>query len=321
MAATGASLREKAARRISPLFFLAAIGAFLLAFAGVSCNTDTARTLLGSGGQAFGATAAQAQEAQACLDALTGYNLATYSGADLAFGAAPTVASSAPAACAQGDSGLRPAAGGADQWKVGMQRLELIGLIVAAVGALLSIVFFVRSPRARVRSLLTAVVAAAGIALVVFAKLQADKAITDRIAANSAGATPRNVPFAINVADYINVNPGPGFWMAVSALGVTLLLNLAAALRPHSRPARVGAIGPAPGASRSDTVESMQEQPATGPGVTPEERPDVERQQPQPGAEPQAPVPPLQPGPWPGAPNPSGDPPGAPEPPAPHVPG
>ena len=233
MAAADASLTEKTARRISPLFFLAAVGAFFLAFAGVSCNTSTAKTLLGGASQALGGNPAQAQQANACLDALNGYNLATYSGADLAFGNAPTVASSAPAPCNEAGNGSfnpsssKPAAG-----RLGIQPLELIGLIVAAAGALLTIAFFIRSPRARVRSLLTALVAAAGVALLIIGQLQAAKAITDKIASTSSNST-SSLPVSINVSDYLNVNPALGFWIAVAVLGVAVLFNLLAAAVPY----------------------------------------------------------------------------------------
>lgn len=309
MAEVDASLPEKAARRISPLFFLAAVGCFFLAFAGVSCNTSAAKTLIGGAGQALGGNQAQTQQARACLDALNGYNLATYSGTDLAFGNAPTAASSAPAACTQASGGSFSPSGSGNpaQGKLGMQPFELIGLIVIAVGALLSIVFFVRSPRARIRAVITSLLAAAGVALVVVAQFQAAKAVTDKIAASSSGAS-SSLPISINVSDYVNVNPAIGLYLVVGVLGVVVLLNLLAAAAP-----------PPP---RSDSVGPMSEQPPTGPGVTPEERPDLERQQPQPGTEAPTPIPPpIRPGTWPGAPDQGGTPPGAPEPPAPHVPG
>lgn len=239
-----ASITEKSARRISPLFFAAAIAGFFLTFAGVSCNTTTAKTLIGSAGQGFGANPAQVTKTNQCLDALNGYNFATYTGINLAFGTTPSLSSSAPAAC-QGinPSGSTQTTSDADQAKVGMQPPELIGLIVVALGLLASLVFFVRSPGSRPRALITTLLAAAGVALVVVGQTQISKAVTDKIAGITQSQT-ANSPFQFNISDYLNVNPGAGFFIVVAVLGVALILNLFAAVAPAGGDGRLAAATP-----------------------------------------------------------------------------
>ncbi len=245
MAADAPSVAERSARRISPLVFAAAIVGFFLAFAGVSCNTSAAKALLGGTAQSLGGSSSQTAKAGQCLDALNGYNLATYTGIDLAFGGSPSVSTRGPAACEAVNPSSQASTSRPEQGRVGAQPVELIALVAIAVGLLVSGVFVIRSPGSRARALITLLLSAAGLALVVIAQLQAGRVITDRVASASAGAGQSTPIGGINLSDYLNVNPGIGFFITTGALGLTLLLNLFAAALPRSRaPEPPGALGP-----------------------------------------------------------------------------
>ena len=70
---------------------------FFLAFAGVSCNTDAAKSGLQVTVGAAGVTGADAAAIDNCLDSLKGENVVSYSGWALVFGKDPTITSLPPA--------------------------------------------------------------------------------------------------------------------------------------------------------------------------------------------------------------------------------
>src|SRR5207248_9272106 len=125
----------------------------------------------------------------------------------------------------------------------GIQPLDLIALIVVALGLLVTLVFFIRSPASRPRALITTLLAAAGVALIVIGQTQIAKAVTDKIAGITQSQTASS-PFQFNISDYLNVSPGAGFFIVVAVLAVALILNLFAAVVPAGGPGRVAAATP-----------------------------------------------------------------------------
>jgi hypothetical protein len=296
--ADGNAVVEQSARRISPLLFMAALIGFFLTFTAVSCDSNTAKPLLATA-QGFGGDPRQIARINACVDALNNFDLADYSGLNLAVGGKPTVASEPPSGCRELSGVPAPSNVNSSQARLDLQPAELVALILTAIGILLTIVYFVRSPRSPVRALTTAGVAGIALALVLVEQLSFVAGVFDEKVTAVIGPQLASLPVRVNLGDYFNVAPGAGFVVAVVALALAMVWNLSAAV--------LGAGGDSP--------------PPTGPGVTPEEKPDP-GPSPQPGSEPTPPISiPAQPPPWPGSPGERRGPPGTPEPPPPHAPG
>jgi hypothetical protein len=229
-----AHVLDRSSKALSPLLFAAAALCFLLPFAGVSCNTATARTVI----DRFSSSAEGAQLAQtnACLDALNGFNLATYSGLNLALGTAPTTPTNPPSECRP----LTPAASAsaaalpASDAKLNPQPLVIAGGVGVIGGLLLSLLLIGRK---RGRASLAAGAAGAAVALLIVAQLLAPIQITDKLASSATAATPVPAGLGINLAQYFTVNWAAGAFIVVALLAVALLLNLAAAIAGASEAA------------------------------------------------------------------------------------
>jgi hypothetical protein len=232
--------KDPAARLVSPFFLILAGLCFLLPFAGVSCNTTTARTFIDSfpgaaqslGGQGSGGPSAR--QVDACLNALGGFSFYTYNGVDLVAGSDPTVASpsSEPAACASlsssaSSSGVSTSPGAsAHQVNVGVQPLFLVALAAILAGLLLGLF------RYAARGLVVAVSAGAGIILLLVASSTLSSAVLDRLGAaissgeGQAGGSAASLPPGIDLSSFFSVSLGLGLILAIVALAVVVLYNL-----------------------------------------------------------------------------------------------
>jgi hypothetical protein len=238
--------------------FVAAALCFLLPFAGVSCNTTTARGVINSFGSSSGG--AQLAQTNACLDALNSFNLATYSGLNLALGTAPSTASSAPAECRTltPSTSASAAALPANDAKLGPQPLVIAGGVAVIAALVLSLLLIGRQ-----RSRVLLVMSAAGVAaaLLIVAQLLAPKQITEKLGSAATTATPVPAGLSINFADYFNVHWAIGAFLVIALLAVALSLNLAAVI------ARTGAAATAPEAfGPAPSPAPWQPPPAPPPG-------------------------------------------------------
>lgn len=229
-----AIVEERTVRRISPLFFVAGIVCFFFTFAGVSCNTDAAKTTLkgleGIGGAAGGPNAASIDK---CVNALQGVSIATYSGFNLVFGSSPSITSS-PAACPKNTTTSLPGGGtlaSASQVNIGVQPLEVVAFAAIALGLLVSEFGFFALLRAPLRGVITTLLAVLGLVMLVIEQAHLQGAITDKIASVTAGAGS-----TFNIASYFQVNNEVAYYAALAVLGVGALYNAVSAFFSTSGP-------------------------------------------------------------------------------------
>jgi len=229
-----AVIGEPGARRVSPFLFLVVILTFFLAFAGVSCNATATKSAIGSIDASEGVSAAQAAQVNACIDALGGLNILTYSGWQLVFGKDPVIGS-VPAACNQNN------AAGADtsSANIGAQLLAVLGLVSVFLGLLFGLAGALGSLAARSRALVTAVFGAGAGALLVLDQIH----VRDVILAKIASSEGSNVP-GVDPATLFNVNPGIGLVVALVILAIAVLYNLAALIAPQAPPVTVASLEP-----------------------------------------------------------------------------
>lgn len=219
---------EPGARRVSPLLLLLVILSFFLVFAGVSCNTATTRSAIGSIEASQGVSAAETAQVNACIDGLSGVNILTYSGWQLAFGKDPVIGS-VPAACNQSTA----AATDTSAANIGPQLLAILGLISVFLALVFAIAGVLGLLAARVRALITAAFAAAAGALLIVDQLHLGDVLHAKIA-SSQGSSATGV---LGIASLFNVNPGIGLVVALVILALAVLYNLAALIvTPASEP-------------------------------------------------------------------------------------
>jgi hypothetical protein len=236
-------LGEPGARRISPFLFLLVVACFFLAFAGVSCNTDAAKSGLQSlaGGQ--GVSGADAGAIESCLDSLKGVNVVTYSGWALVFGRNPTIAS-LPPAC---DTGTAVTASDAAQVNIGPQLLGILGLVTVGLALLCAIAGAFGVARGRSRAVAAVTFGAGSIALLVLDQWHVHDVLVAKIAASAGSSVP-----GFNVTTYFTINPGVGLVIAVILLAVAVLYNICALIIGDAR--APGAVPPAPDTGATSPV-------------------------------------------------------------------
>jgi hypothetical protein len=218
---------EPGARRASPFLLLLVILTFFLAFAGVSCNTTATRSAIQSIDASEGVSAAQAAQVSACINALDGINILTYSGWQLAFGKDPVIGS-VPAPCNQGN------AAGADtsSANIGPQLLAVLALVSIGLALLVALAGGIGLLSGRSRAFATAVFAAGAGALLLLDQLHVHDVLLAKISSSQGSSVP-----GLDAASLFNVTPGPGLLVALVILGLVVLYNVSAFI--------VGA-GPAP---------------------------------------------------------------------------
>jgi hypothetical protein len=220
-----ALLGEAGARRVSPFLLLLVILSFFLAFAGVSCNTATTKSTIGSIAASQGTSAAESAQVNACIDALDGVNILTYSGWQLAFGRDPVIGS-VPVACNQSNA----AATDTSSANIGPQLLAILGLVALVLALVIAIAGVLGLLAARTRALITAVLGAAAGALLIVDQLHVHDVLLAKIASSEGSSAP-----GIDVASLFNINPGIGLVVAVVVLALAVLYNLAALIAVPAR--------------------------------------------------------------------------------------
>jgi hypothetical protein len=236
-------LGEPGARRVSPFLFLLVVVCFFLAFAGVSCNTDAAKSGLQSLSGAQGVSGAGAGAIDTCLDSLKGVNVVSYSGWALVFGKDPTVAS-LPAAC---DTGTAVTASDAAQVNIGPQLLGILGLVAVALALLCAIAGAFGVARGRSRAFAAMIFGTGSIALLVLDQLHVHDVLLSKIAASAGSSVP-----GFNATTYFNVNPGVGLVIAVILLALAVLYNIGALIIGDAPAA--SALAPAPDVGSTSPV-------------------------------------------------------------------
>ena len=229
---TASIIEERTVRRLSPFFFIGAVICFFFVFAGVSCNTDSARTTLH--GLERNPAGASAETIDHCVTALHGYTIATYSGFSLVFGASPTVVTTSPPGCPPNAISALPGGGSVTsgtQVNIGLQPLALAAFVAVAIGVLVTEFGFFGLLRAPFRGVLTTLLAVAGIVTLVIEQAHLQGAITAKIGSVTAG-----VGATFNVASYFVVSNEPAYYVALALLGVAALYNLVSAFFVVSGP-------------------------------------------------------------------------------------
>lgn len=225
---TATIIEERTVRRLSPFFFIGAIICFFFTFAGVSCNTDAARTTLhGLEGLGGNTNTANSATIDRCVTALQGYTIATYSGFNLVFGASPSILTKSPPGCPPNAISSLPGGGtvtSGNQVNIGVQPLAGIAFAAAAIGLLVSEFGFFGLLRAPFRGVLTTLLAVAGIVALVVEQAHLQGAITSKISSVTAG-----VGTTFNVASYFIVSNATAYYVALGLLGAAALYNAVSA--------------------------------------------------------------------------------------------
>jgi hypothetical protein len=212
-------LGEPGARRVSPFLFLLVVVCFFLAFAGVSCNTDAAKTgLQGIAGSA-GVSAPDAKALDTCLDSLKGENIVSYSGWVLVFGKDPTIVS-LPAVC---DTGTAVTASDAAEVNIGSQLLAVLGLVAIGLALICAIAGAFGVARGRSRAFAAVIFGAGSAVLLVLDQLHVHDILLSKIASSAGSSVPGFDP-----TTYFNVNPGIGLLIALILLAIAVVYNIVA---------------------------------------------------------------------------------------------
>jgi hypothetical protein len=209
---------EPGASRVSPFLFLLVVLSFFLAFAGVSCNAAATKSAIASIDASQGVSGTDAVQVTACINALDGVNILTYSGWQLAFGKDPVIGS-VPAACNQNN------AAGADtsSANIGPQLLALLALVSVGLALLLSIAGAFGLLAARSRAFVTAVFGAGAGVLLILDHLHVRDVLLSKIASSEGSSVP-----GLDPASLFSINPGTGLVVALVILALVVLYNLAA---------------------------------------------------------------------------------------------
>jgi hypothetical protein len=210
---------EPGARRISPFLFALVIFTFFLAFAGVSCNTDAAKSGLQTIAGSTGVSAPDAAALDTCLDALNGENIVSYSGWALVFGKDPTIAT-LPPAC---DTGTAVTANDASQVNIGSQILAILGLAAIGLALVCAVAGFFGVARGRSRAFAAVIFGAGSAALLVLDQLHVHDILLSKIAASAGSSVP-----GFNPTTYFSVNPGLGLLVALTLLALAVIYNIVA---------------------------------------------------------------------------------------------
>ena len=237
-------LGEPGARRISPFLFLLVVVCFFLAFAGVSCNTDAAKSGLQSLAGAEGVSGADAGAINSCLNSLNGVNVVSYTGWVLVFGKDPTI-TSLPPAC---DTGTAVTSSDAAQVNIGPQLLGILALVAVGLALLCAIAGAFGVARGRSRAFAAVIFGTGSVALLVLDQLHVHDVLVSKIAASAGSSVP-----GFNVTSYFNVNPGTGLVIAVILLAVAILYNVGALIIGDAPANGAPAPTPEPAVASPDT--------------------------------------------------------------------
>lgn len=223
---TATIIEERTVRRLSPFFFIGAIVCFFFTFAGVSCNTDAARTTL-HGVESLGGNSnpTNAAKIDRCVTGVQGYTLVHYTGFDLVFGASPTLTLQ-PSGCPANALSVLPNGSrvSAKQVNLGVQPLALLAFVGVALGVLVCEFGFFGLLRAPFRGVLTTLIAVAAIVTLVVEQAHLQGAVTDKINGVMAG-----LGATLNAASYFVVTNATAYYVAIGLLGAAALYNAVSA--------------------------------------------------------------------------------------------
>jgi hypothetical protein len=238
---------DKATRGVSPILLVLAALCFLLPFVGVSCNTSAGTAALGSLGSvgASGNNSGAAASA-ACLQALNGRDLYTYTGLNMVTGSDPSVQTSIPGCPTTSSSNsnsplaISPSAP-TPTLGIGVQALMVVVLLLIIVGVVGGAV------RGRTGRLIAAGAALLAAVLVILNNSTAHAAIVNKIT-SSAGGTGSLSSSGLGgtIDSFFSVHAALGFTLILIALGFAVLANLVALVVGSGM--RLTTVGPQPGA-------------------------------------------------------------------------
>ena len=209
---------HKVTRGASPILLVLAALCFLLPFVGVSCNTAAAQGALGPAIQSLGGSSGQSDQATKCLQALSNRDLATYSGANLAFGGSPSTPSNLPGC----DAGSSTPTSSPDSGNIGVQPLVLMALILIVVGVLATPL---RTP---LRNLVAGGAALLAAVLVLVNNSTVHTPIFNKLS-SSSGSNSLAQFGGGSLETFFSVHASIGFTLVLIALLLALLVNAAGA--------------------------------------------------------------------------------------------
>ncbi|MGH7721399.1 MAG: hypothetical protein ACRENL_01010 [Candidatus Dormibacteria bacterium] len=213
---------QRSARGLSPILLVLAALCFLLPFVGVSCNTTAGEAALGSAlAQAGGAgNSGNAAAASSCLRALSGRDLATYSGADLVGGGNPTIDTRIPG-CSSSQSAPTPSHAG-----IGVQPLMVAALLLIVAGMAAAVL------RVPIRAAVAASAALVAAALIIIDNLAVHTPIISQLTASSGSSLSNlsslGITGGLGLESFFNIHAAIGFLLVLIALLLALGVNVAA---------------------------------------------------------------------------------------------
>ncbi len=210
-------LSDATARKVSPALFILVLICFVLPFVGVSCNTDKAQQALSGLASGFGGSgsSSSSNSMTACLDALKGKDLVTFTGLNLVMGSDPSVIKDAPAGCDSSGSPASAASTNASQVNIGVQPLAILALAVILVGLVSGAL------KVSLRGAVAAAMALLAAVLLLFEQSRAAAAIFDKLNA-SAGS---GASLGISASDYFNSTLGIGLILMLVVLVIAAAYN------------------------------------------------------------------------------------------------
>jgi hypothetical protein len=208
---------ERSARGASPILLVLAALCFLLPFVGVSCNTAAGSPLVGgvlsqAGGSGLSGAPAAGTITRCVVQALSGRDLATYSGINLLTGSDPTTATE-PSGCTSSTSTPRAA--------IGVQPLIVAAAILILVGILATAL------PGRLRPAVAGSAALAAAVLVAVNNAGVHTPILSRLSAGR-GDTFSSLGVTGRIETFFNIHAAIGFTLVLLALAVAVAVNAVA---------------------------------------------------------------------------------------------
>jgi len=241
---------ERSARGASPILLVLAALCFLLPFVGVSCNTAAGSAALGGALSQAGGSGLSGDSATItrCVQALSGRDLATYSGINLLTGSDPTTATDLPG-CTSSTSSPVPSPAASSGAAIGVQPLIVAAAILILVGILATAL------PGRLRPVVAGSAALVAAVLVAVNNAGVHTPILSRLSAGG-GNTLSSLGVTGGIETFFNIRAGIGFTLVLLALAVAVAINavavaMGAAARPDALPASPPQPPPPPPPPRS----------------------------------------------------------------------
>ena len=213
---------ERSARGASPILLVLAALCFLLPFVGVSCNTAAGSAALGGAlSQAGGSGLSGNSDAiTRCVQALSGRDLATYTGLNLLTGSDPTTATDLPG-CTGSTSSPAPSPAASSGAAIGVQPLIVAAAILILIGILATAL------PGRLRSAVAGTAALVAAVLVAVNNAGVHTPILSRLSAGG-GNTLSSLGVTGGIETFFNIHAAIGFTLVLLALAVAVAVNAVA---------------------------------------------------------------------------------------------